>query len=362
MSNGISLLPEDQKKKEEWEKQKVKAGMAAPKFKMHLPENGEKDESKNNPKKNFDGGDIEIGLDELTPKKGTFRLVKKNIEPVRPPLPPKPKAVPPVPPRPEARPIVAEPRGIKMRIPEIQPNLNGEGKKIVRETADKIEEIKKSLPLAEYFKKGLAVFRLKKPPAEVNLIAADYSQMVRIQLWLRIKVLLILVLIFLVIFSIGFIVCKWQKIKLMDRYNQLAGSISQTEAEINSFSTESGQAESLRDRAKVLQLLLKNHLYWTGFLDKLEHATAKNVLYTSLVAESGGGEVVLTATAKSYEDVAEQLLLFQQADFVESVEINSASQSAVQPPAGESVAPSVAEALEVKFSVQLKLKDNALLK
>ena len=76
-----------------------------------------------------------------------------------------------------------------------------------------------------------------------------------------------------------------------------------------------------------MQVLLENHIYWTALFDELEHNIAKDVYYTNFVAESNG-DILLTAKTKTYHSVAEQLQIFQKADFVQSVEVSSASQSA----------------------------------
>jgi len=348
----ISLLPKSQRDKEEEEKQKTKEGMGLPDFKMHLPE--KKDEVQKAEVKQETEEWIKLEGQELAPKKkrGIFRLKQKE-KPTPPPPPPKVVAdpqrsrgerpVPPAPPKikmpalspppkvetplPPPPPEKKSNKGLKMRFPQDERELNGTGKKIIQETSDKVERARKSKPLADYFKKGLAVLRFKKPPAEVNLISEDYQEVVLGQFWLRVKYILILVLVFVLLFSGAYFGIKFYKKDLVKEYNDLDGLISQTQAEINLYGTGKLQVQKLKERAKVLQILLKNHIYWTEFLTELEHNTVENVYYTGITAEDTG-KIVLSAKAKNYTDVARQLAVFQEADFVELVDLNAASKAA----------------------------------
>ncbi len=366
------MLPDDLKEKEELEKKKVQEAMGAKKFEMHLPEKlaGKKDLSGLAKSEQT----IKIGLEQKDQpqKRGIFRIKKKPELRSVLPTPPTPSIalVPPIPPLP--RPIieVKQPPAdstFRMKIPQIIDKLNGTGKKIIRETADEIEDVKTSKSLASLFQRGLAVIRFKKPPAEINLISEDYVGIVRTQFWRRLNVLLVVILMFLLLFSGVFLVIKFEKIKLAGEYSGLMQSISQTEAEINSFSSDQLQADNLYERAKILQVLLENHIYWTALFDELEHNIAKDVYYTNFVAESNG-DILLTAKTKTYHSVAEQLQIFQKADFVQSVEVSSASQSAEETVdefafETEMTEPELpANYFPIEFNITLHLMDNALLK
>ncbi|MBT5337933.1 PilN domain-containing protein [Candidatus Falkowbacteria bacterium] len=370
---SISLLPEDLRDKEDQEKEKVKQAMGDPKFKMHLPEEKTNALGDKQPVKKQEVG-IEIGLENAKPeqKKGIFRMVKKKSpQPLKPPAPPKiEKPVAPLAPPPA--PVKRDESTFLMHIPKILNRLNGKGKKIIRETADQLEEVVSPPPLADQF--GKKNWQEQGPQPEVNLMEEDYVLLVRRQFWLRVRNLLVVVFIFSMIFVGGYIFIKIQKTNLLKQYAELGQTINQTEAEINSHSLEKIQAISLKDRAQVLQILLNNHIYWTQFLDKLEHHTVKDVYYTNFVAQSNGN-IVLSAKAKTYNNVAEQLLTFKESDFVDSVEINSASQAPEEVvedltfldlelsdeiEAVEAV--EVAPVSPIDFSITLKLKQDALLK
>ena len=366
---SISLLPDDLRDKEKQEKEKVKQAMGTPKFKMHLPEERTSASGDKQPVKRQDV-DLEIGLEKSEPekKKGIFRTVKKKSpQPLKPPAPPKiKKTFAPPPPAPVER----DKSTFLMHIPKIFNRLNGKGKKIIRETADQLEEVVSPPPLADQF--GKKTWQAQGAEPEVNLIEEDYVLLVRRQFWLRMRNLLVVILMFALISVGGYIFIKIQKTNLLKQYAELSQTINQTEAEINSHSLEKIQAISLKDRAQVLQILLNNHIYWTQFLDKLEHHTVNDVYYTNFVAESNGN-IVLSAKAKTYNNVAEQLLTFKESDFVDSVEINSASQAPEEvvvddlvildlEESDENEAVEVAPVSPIDFSITLKLKQDALLK
>jgi Tfp pilus assembly protein PilN len=375
--NDISLLPSDLRGKENEEKAKVKDAMGDPKFKMHVPgaDAKKKVEEKVEVKKE---DDISIGLDHAEQEKpqGVFKVVKKKPTPVAPPPKPKPQ---PLPPKPEP----PKDDTFSMKFPKFIERLRGNGKKVIREATDKLEEVKSPPPISEVFHKDLDSLSRNDEQAEVNLISEDYQQVVRREFWIRFKNTLIVVLIFVIGFTGTYVYLKLNRIALGAEYSSLEQQISQTDAAINSYSLEKKQAELLKDRTQVLKILLDNHVYWTQFLDLLEHNTVNNVYYTNFVAEAGGS-IILTARAATYSDLANQLAVFEEAPFVETVEINGATQvhfleEAVMDgelpeeidlnevegeEAVEVVEPEIDpdEVTPVQFNVVLKLKQDALYK
>ncbi|MBI5076764.1 hypothetical protein HZB94_00060 [Candidatus Falkowbacteria bacterium] len=409
----ISLLPDELRRKEEEEKQKTKEAQGLPKFKLHLP-----DEKKIPRQARDDNGEarkdekiapaMEFGAGE-TPslRKGVFRVVKRDDLPLSPslakkdnlPLTPslvKKDNLPFVPslvrrgelsqaPKQEVKPKTpeitrpnlkpTEDGAYKMRIPEIKENLNEHGKQIIRETTDKIAEIKESTPLFDFLKTKIETLKFRRPPAEVNLISDDYAAVARLEFWRRIKVLMAIILIFCLICAACFFAIKIKRASLAKQFVDLSYAIDQTTAEINSFSMERAQAEKMKDRASVLKILLKNHLYWTKIFDFLEHNISANVYFTNFVAESKGN-ILLTGEVKSYSDIAKQLYIFENSELLKSAVVNSAGKKTnvgAGPSAGglkdilagklkeNTLAPS-ASGEGIEFNVVLTFKDEALIK
>ena len=382
---GISLLPDELRKNEEVEKEKVKGAMGLPKFKMHAAEsvNG-----KSTAPLSGQSSGPSISFDEQKPilkEKGMFRVVPKNPPPAeRPRIPnipppierprvpsiPPPAAVNafrekitpppnvfnmPVPPTPE--------HAFRMRLPaqaglpEAEKEVGVSSKKVLRETHDKIDDLKKPPALFATLKKDIFHRSGKMTPADLNLIAEDYPAIVRAQFWRRMQQLIAVVLFFVVLGCGGYAYVKWQKLALLKQYQEILIKTDQTDSEINSFSMEGKQLEALKDRAAALQVLLDNHVYWTAFLGQLEKVTIENVRYYNLVAETNG-DILLSARAKKYEDAAWQLAALEQADFVETAEISALTQA----PLTEVKTEADVGQLPVEFSIKLKLKPSFLSK
>jgi len=243
---------------------------------------------------------------------------------------------------------------VRMKFPEaVEAGLDEKGTKIIRETTDKIAEIKKPKRLAEFFKKQLAAVKFKKPPAEVNLVSEDYAATVKYEFWRRIRIVSTVVLIFFLLAGAGFFAVKSYKLTLIKRYLELSDEIAKAEAEISSFNTEQAQANRLRERVEVMNVLLKHHIYWTKVFDFLEHNIAENVYFTNFSAENSGA-AILTGAAKSYADVGKQLFIFENSDLVSSVAINSAAKKFKT---GEEAA-----SAEIEFNAAIKFKEGAFKK
>ena len=358
---GISLLPDELRKNEEVEKEKVKGAMGLPKFKMHAAEsvNG-----KSTVRLSGQSSGIAISFEEQAPivkDKGVFRVVPKNIPPPRiPNMPPSASVnafrenITPAP-KMFNKPVAPSPdHAFRMRVPEVEKDSGVADKKVLRETHDKINDLKRPPPLLSAMKRDVPG---KIPPADLNLIAEDYPAIVKAQFWRRMTQLIAVVLLFVVFGSIGYVYGKWQKLALLKQYQEIMIKIDQTDSEINSFSMEGKQLEALKDRAAALQVLLDNHVYWTAFLGQLEKVTLESVRYYNLIAETNG-DVLLSARAKKYEDAAWQLAALEKAEFVALAEISVLTQT----PAADAKVESAIGQLPIEFNIKLKLKPDFLSK
>lgn len=94
---------------------------------------------------------------------------------------------------------------------------------------------------------------------------------------------------------------------------------------------------------------LNEHVFWSDLFQMLESKTQTDVRFTSFTGDSGAGTVSLDAIGRSYRAVAEQIVLFEDADFVEQARTTAAA--AQVDPKGEITG--------VSFSVALKIKPEA---
>jgi len=386
----ISLLPDELRKREEEEKEKVKGAMGLPKFKMHAAENGANGKPAPSLSGQSSGPAVSFDDPALAPQdKGAFRVVPKNAPPRIPNIPqaapkivlpekrfvengrtvtgvrtvnPPPaisafrEKINPLPKIPNRPPAAGSEHAWRMRVPEAEKESNGPNKKVFREAHDKIDDLKKPPPLLAALKQDIPKDFGKSAPTDVNLISEDYPAIVRAQFWRRMKQLVTVVLVFVALGGAGYVYIKEQKLTLLQQYQKIMVEIDRTDGEIDSFSVEGKQFEALKDRAAALQILLDNHIYWTAFLGQLEKVTLENVRYYNLVAETNG-DILLSARAKKYEDAAIQLAALAKAEFVDTAEISSLTQT---PEVKDAPAGAGEQLRPVAFGIKLKLKPDFL--
>lgn len=392
---SVSLLPDEFRDKEDQAREEAKKNKKLPNFKMHVPgKNGQSDKKveREEEKESW----IKISEQEDKPQsRGKFRIFKKNEEPEKkitepikksePPRPqskiehspipklgpikvkpPRPKVV--IPPKPKPmEPVKVEDvkdDKLRMRIPEKEIFKNGYSKKILKETVDKIEELKESNSLLDLFRKGK--FLLKTPPAELNLIFEDYLKVINEQFWLRLRLLFTVMLVFVFLFSFGFIGLKFYKLNLIEDYNLNVELLAEKMVEINQLDEGQKEAKEMKERTVILQELLGNHLSWIKFFDFLEHSTINDVYYTNMAAESSG-RVTLMARTNNYTNLAKQLVKFESSEFIEKVDITSGILNIEEIKSEEDelfaeFAPPTSELRYVEFIVDLELKEDSLIK
>lgn len=106
---------------------------------------------------------------------------------------------------------------------------------------------------------------------------------------------------------------------------------------------ENTLATSTANKLAALKALIERHYRWTRFFERLEHYTLPSVTYGSTFSGDVSGSMTLSASASSYDEVAKQYLILDQAvlnhDFISKFEITSATTVAGQ--SGESVSFSI---------------------
>lgn len=88
--------------------------------------------------------------------------------------------------------------------------------------------------------------------------------------------------------------------------------LEQVTAEITELSIQQKQAAATVQKLSAIQSLIDRHIHWTKLFSLLEKYTMPEVTYGTTYTGDLNGEVNLTATTNSYENVAKQYLIFQQ--------------------------------------------------
>lgn len=126
------------------------------------------------------------------------------------------------------------------------------------------------------------------------------------------------------------------------------------ETEISSLRRLHEESIAFKKKIDGAKELLKTHVYWTKFFEKLEKYTVSDVYYAGSFSATTGGGITLEARAPDFESVAEQLVVFKNAsDFVEEVSITSAQR--VEVGVSEGVPPGSILASQVGFKINLIL-------
>lgn len=166
------------------------------------------------------------------------------------------------------------------------------------------------------------------------------------------KVILIAVIVLLVIILGGvFGILKWYQGKIMADIEKIDKDIASIEKQIKDLESEKKQAEILQKQFKVAEKLLAKHVYWSGVCSFLEKNTIPDVYFKNFIGGSDG-QIAMSAVAKSYRAVAEQIVAFSAAEKIEKVSVTGATASVS--PTGETA--------EVNFEAKLKLNQEIFLK
>lgn len=118
----------------------------------------------------------------------------------------------------------------------------------------------------------------------------------------------------------------------------VTGQISSTREQLQEVNREVAKLQATQrtiltttKRVGAIQTLIDQHIRWTKFFRQLEKYTLPTVEYGSSFSADTKGEILLTAHTTSYEEVARQYLIFEQAvgrgDFIDSFSITGANVS-----------------------------------
>ena len=99
--------------------------------------------------------------------------------------------------------------------------------------------------------------------------------------------------------------------------------------EIGSLRDKQLEIVDTTKKIAAIKSLIDRHIRWTKFFDRLEHYTLPNVSYGTIFTGDVSGALTFTATTDSFENVAAEYLILEQAvkngDFIDSFEISGAN-------------------------------------
>lgn len=143
--------------------------------------------------------------------------------------------------------------------------------------------------------------------------------------------------------------------KLASNTEQVNQEIQQVDKDINHYLNLQKEADLLKKRIVSAEELLRKHIYWSLFLNRLQTATIPNVYYQGITGDINGN-FKLTAVGKSFNDVADQLRVLEAADFVDEVDVSGGTKTTVQTKSEQGDVVTTEE--QVQFSITLKIDES----
>lgn len=364
MPDDISLLPEDQRRREEELKGETKPGSAPEELKFSIPPE-EKEEIE---VIEVDEGEVEQvlasepGLARFAYKLTTFlekaknRLFQPHAAPPPPKLPPQFFAPPPAKPRPAAP--VPAPSGVMPApgapvppaffpppAPSAVPTAAVPGAPAVP-----IKPKAQIVPLSTAPRRVKVIRRVRKP-IHVSLVSEEELKFLRIDIPKRRFTFITIAVLFAVLLGGGYYLLRLQLQTAEDGLRQAESQLADVQTQISQKQGTWASFQDLEPRLKALGQLLDRHVSPTRLLELIEQHTLPSVAYT-VFSLTPDNKVNLGVTTDSFESAAGQIAAFQRSGFVSSVAASGYS-AQYDPPSA--LLPS-----SVTFQLVLSLSNEAL--
>lgn len=149
-----------------------------------------------------------------------------------------------------------------------------------------------------------------------------------------------------------------QRSNVQGNLSDLQTQLQMVEQAITELEPIQAEATKLRDRVDRAGAIADHHVYWTQLLEEIEASTLPTVTYSSLVADQAG-TLTMAATAKSFEDVGEQLGVFKAKQGISDVQVGGVTAKG-KGEAGEAENDEGSPSEEVDFSLSLKFDPSFL--
>lgn len=106
---------------------------------------------------------------------------------------------------------------------------------------------------------------------------------------------------------------------------ELTSRRTSVSAEIDESSDELAKIAYFMKQVSAVEETLDGHLRWSEFFGTLEELTVPNVHYLNFSGDAESGTVSVSAVARSYRDVAEQIVALRDDPRVRSVTVRAAT-------------------------------------
>ncbi len=195
------------------------------------------------------------------------------------------------------------------------------------------------------------VIRRVRKPMRVSFISENELKFMQVDVRKRRFTFFTMLVTFVLLLGAGYALLNYQLEQSREAQVQATTQLADVRAKISNQLKVWSSFQNLEPKLKTLANLLDKHVSPTQLLDELEQNTLPTVSYDSF-SLTPDRQVALAVTADSLDSAAQQMVAFQNASFVKKAD---ASAYAIT---YDSKRPDVVAS--VKFQVQLTLSDSAL--
>lgn len=317
MSDSISLLPEELRKKEEALRQQPKpAPSGAESLKFSIP----KEEQEDIEVIEIDEGEIEqvLANEPLIARivykvTSVFDELRSKIfahpeqEPIQK-LPPQFFTPPPVK-APAAQAGIAKPEPGAPAVPGA--------------VATQASAVSKAriMPMGDAPRRVRVIKRVRKP-VRVSFVSSDDIRLMHVDVPKRRFTLIALTIMFMVLMGGGWFLLNERRAEAIAGKTQAEAQLADVRSQIQQKQKTWNDFQDLEPRLKALSGLLAAHISPTKLLGLIEEKTLPTVSYSSF-SMTADGRVQLAVTADSIPSAARQIRSFQRSGFVKSMDAGS---------------------------------------
>ena len=195
------------------------------------------------------------------------------------------------------------------------------------------------------------VIKRVRKPVRVSFVSEEETRLMHVDVKKRRFTFIIMTVLFIVLLAGGYELLDYQRQQAQASLDQANAQLAQVNGDISEKLKVWSSFQNLEPKLKALAGLLDQHVSPTQLLDDLENNTLPTVSYDTFSLATDG-KVTLSVTADSLETAAKQVLVFQTAPFVKTVD---ASNYAIDYNPKDKTA-----VMDVKFQVVLTLADDAM--
>ncbi|MFA5935700.1 MAG: hypothetical protein WC787_02515 [Patescibacteria group bacterium] len=301
MSDGISLLPEELRKKEEELKKSPRPPSEEDKLKMYIPKAEEEDIEIIE----VDEGEIGEVLEGeplvariLFKTQSFFEEVKSKLFESR-----VSEAPPKLPPQ------FFKPPTKKAGVTGLVPTAGG---------AAQIQPGKARIMPSAQAPRRVRVIRRVRKPVQVSFIDENASR-IRVDISRRRFTLIFMAMLFLALIGGGYGLLYWQGDRASANLTEAMSRLSSTQGMSQERLSNWESFRDLEPRLKALTQVLDRHLSPSRLFDALEENTVPDVFYSTFTL-SPDGRLILGTTAPSFASAARQIVAFETSGIAQSVQ------------------------------------------